>query len=109
MKQTLSLFHEIEALLDELINNAEALNLVSEHDVSLSDLIKLQEKEIKLIEKLKKVNLDAEKSEEANSQGNTIRLRIKKKLKQFSEFNAKFIKTIEGSHEIIDFKPNESE
>lgn len=109
MKQTLSLFHEIEALLDELINNAEALNLVSEHDVSLSDLIKLQEKELKLIEKLKKVNLDAEKNEDANSQGNTIRLRIKKKLKQFSEFNAKFIKTIEGSHEIIDFNPNASE
>jgi len=100
-KQNLS---EIESLLDQLIESARALLLLSKQVIEEDEFVHLQEKQEKLLEKLiKKDDEFHELPEKLQEDLLDIRLQINEKIDQFQALNAEFIQNINASHGLIQF------
>lgn len=103
-KRAKEILLEIEAILENLIHNAERLKEISSQVISMQELEPLQKKQEELVKKLGKLD-EAFKKVPAGSAESYQELtrKIEQKLVQFQKLNAKFIENLSASQGLIRF------
>jgi len=105
MQTRYDLFLQMSGLIDTLLENAERLNEGVKHALSEDEIIRLQHRQEEIISHIEGINtLLKEKDLADDKRADTLQKELQKKLLQFQERNAKFVRLIQDRHRLIQQK-----
>lgn len=109
MQKAEQILSEMEAILDELVLNAEQLCEVSQKVIAEEELSSLQVRQEQLVASLIKLDHDFQHAavHTSNDRSQPLQNRIQKKLVVFENLNSSFINNILSSHGLIQFETGE--
>lgn len=104
MAELNELLHEMDSLLDMLIDNAKKLLDISKQVISEEELEPLQKKQHALLKKLIEKDEAYHQLDNVSKQDPFMRENIDAKLDEFQQLNASFIDNITTTHGMIQFE-----
>lgn len=102
------ILRKMNALLKEILSNAQELEKLSSKVISEKEVIPLQQKQELLINELTKLDANLQKEfPQALTKDSKEKQAIHEKLREFQKLNRKFIENLKLSPGLIQFKPDE--